>query len=1306
PPAPSSPPGTCSPAQSPDSREQCGPTEDLSSEENKRGAAMNAEWRTMIPACENQNEVQGFLERLITLHRGEARNSQKEAAVNAVLDLPDDDKRKRPLLRFFAALFWKGFEFGNQLNDLDVAIRLEIHILRLTPEGDPDKPAWSDQLSRSYERRYQFSGEADDIEESVRYSELALSLTPDDDLKKGARRNRLGYSYGRLFERLGRLCDLEKSISYIKQAMLSPPHEHPAEPVDLGNLGISYHRLFQRRGHLEDLRESISCLEQAILIPDTDTDKPSWLSSLGNSFRCRFERLDKFEDIEKSIQYHEQAVLLAPDGSTHKPACLNNLGLSLVCRFSRYGNIDDLQRSVGYLEQAAKLSTENDPLTPTLFRNLGNFYGLLFTRLGNPSDLEKAISYEETAMLKTPDNHPRIPELLNNLGGWFGRLFELRGSLEALEKSRSYQEQGAALRLGNLEDLERSINHHKRAVQLAADDSPSKAGLLSNLSASYQRMSRRLGRPEDIKASATCAEQAVHLAPSDHEDRPGYLSNLGNSYFRLFESSGKLGDLENGISCMEQAVFLTPEGHPSKPARLNNLGLSHQELFERFGMLENLDKAVSYLSQAVSLTPDNHPDKPVWLTNLGISQDWSFRRLGRLEDIEDAIRSHQGANLLTPDDHPYKAMCLHNLGNSYLSLYEQFGKPEDIEKAINYFQQALLLTPKEHFGQSERLSDLGSAYKYRFECLHALEDIQSAIHCQKQAVMLTPDGYLHKSGLLKNLALSYVDLFERLGQHSDRDNAIDCFRQATLMPCGHPVTKLVISRAWALSCTSLSASPLEAHKHSMTFLPQVVWLGISTNRRYEYLASDLSLRGLVTEAAASAISAQKCPLALEWLEEGRAIVWSQMLQLRTPFDSLYKADPDLAEQIKQVANDLAQASKPLPAPTRASIKNPTLDRTAQQRRRLAATWDELLDKARSLPGYHSFLQPKRFGDLTPAATSTTIVVINMDSSRCDAIVLLQGSMKTLHVPLPRFSQEKAVKAQQELTSSLGGEQARYREQRRPTYLTKSTSQDAFQTVLSTLWEDIAFPILEALGYFQTKPTRDKLPRITWCTTGVLAFLPLHAAGSYGSPGVNILDYVVSSYTPTLSSLIRPAPGPQNFHGILAVGQAAASGSAPLPGTVTEIDHLQTIATQARFSRLEGSYATTEAVLNAMQDHSWVHFACHASQNASDPNASAFQLHDGELSLAKITQKSLPYADFAFLSACQTAMGDENLPDEAVHLAAGMLMVGYSSVIATMWSIKDEDAPLVAEEVYADMLKGGVPDSRKAALALHKATESL
>jgi CHAT domain-containing protein len=233
-----------------------------------------------------------------------------------------------------------------------------------------------------------------------------------------------------------------------------------------------------------------------------------------------------------------------------------------------------------------------------------------------------------------------------------------------------------------------------------------------------------------------------------------------------------------------------------------------------------------------------------------------------------------------------------------------------------------------------------------------------------------------------------------------------------------------------------------------------------------------------------------------------------------------------------------------------------------------------------------------------------------------------------------------------------------------------------------------------------------LPHITWCSTGPLAFLPIHAAGCYDEPNSKIFDFAISSYTPTISALVASPQDPAKFRGILAIGQAETVGCAPLPGTIAELNAISKQAANLRFTQMDGDSATAAAVLSEMEEHSWVHLACHARQNTFEPTKSAFHIHGGTLDLATITRKVLKHASMAFLSACQTATGDEKLPDEAVHLAAGMIVAGYPTVIATMWSIQDSDTPLIAEKVYAHLLNGGVPDSRKAAKALHVAVECL
>ena len=196
--------------------------------------------------------------------------------------------------------------------------------------------------------------------------------------------------------------------------------------------------------------------------------------------------------------------------------------------------------------------------------------------------------------------------------------------------------------------------------------------------------------------------------------------------------------------------------------------------------------------------------------------------------------------------------------------------------------------------------------------------------------------------------------------------------------------------------------------------------------------------------------------------------------------------------------------------------------------------------------------------------------------------------------------------------------------------------------------------------------------------------------------------MVSSYPPTLSALINDLP-PRNQSkpAVLAVALPAES---KFPCVQREVDN---IGNYGPVSKLLETEATVKNVVKCMKEANWVHFSCHSIQDISDLTKSALLLAGGAcLTLSEISKLSLPNAELAYLSACQTATGAEYLSEEAVHLTAGMLLVGYRGVVGTMWSIMDDDAPKVADAVYSKLFKEPHPDPTLTAFALHEAVKKL
>lgn len=409
----------------------------------------------------------------------------------------------------------------------------------------------------------------------------------------------------------------------------------------------------------------------------------------------------------------------------------------------------------------------------------------------------------------------------------------------------------------------------------------------------------------------------------------------------------------------------------------------------------------------------------------------------------------------------------------------------------------------------------------------------------------------------------------------------------------------------------------------------------------------------------------------------------------------------------------------------------TTEEVAVKHLRLVREWDGIVKEIRSKPNFESFLKPKSISQLDPAAHDGPVVMFNIQENRCDALTLVSdGKDVTVdNTPLENLSKKKVEKLLKQFQDALLSVGIHVRSPRGHRWGSSKTDAKADLTkILRTLWTDVVKPVIESLGEKaktnarrRTKPIIDGLeyeteaaednepPQIWWCPTGPLAFLPLHGAGLYGEDddGKGASDFVISSYIPTLSSMLGQDNGYDDSFRLLTVAQPATPYATPIPKTVDEVGRVASFATGISLMELISGSATVRSVSSEMEVSDWVHLACHGEQVTGKSMECGLLLHDRKLTLTEIINLSLrPRADFAFLSACQTAAGDQTIAEESAHLASGMLFAGYRGVIATMWPINDEDGPQIAEDVYKRILKDGKPNRKEAARALHEAVKRL
>ncbi|KAF8604308.1 hypothetical protein BDV93DRAFT_606014 [Ceratobasidium sp. AG-I] len=1010
--------------------------------------------------------------------------------------------------------------------------------------------------------------------------------------------------------------------------------------------------------------------------PSEDPTAIEHLIDEGHSFHMQFERSGELKYLESAIDYQNKAMMLTPEGHPLRYIPLFSLGQSFMARFKHYGDPEDIEKATVYSTQAA--NTTPADLLPHTLNLIGIVHVYRFSAFHQLEDIERSLSFKLRALCCAPPNAEYLSGIYNELGHSFKCRFEQRKDPQDIERAIMCQAQS----------LVGASQHDNYPMQLA------------NLGLMLRDRFKFLDRKEDIEMSIKYLRRATKLTPDSHVAlKAQYCNGLCAALGDRFDHLGGLADIDESIQILKDTLLLDLSGSLNKGSVLSNLGYYLHKRFERLKDVHDINQAISYQQQAVSLPSTIVASNPEWHTNLGISLESRFHYLKDPADLSEAIQHQEKAVKASAPNDALRPGKLNNLGTSLFSRFELDGKLEDLGAHIECLNEAISSPYVSNADRATWLGNLGNAYVARFERLSRIDDLGDAIKCCRQADSLIPKEHIYRCGILNTLGNAHVCRFMQSCEPLDLILGLRAFREAAGSLSGEPSFRF---RA-AMSCAMWS-SPADK-KHSlnhygiaMNLLPSVIWIGTTIQHRYKGLTI---IGSAVTEAATMAIEFQQYEVAIEWLEQGRSIVWQQILNLRTPFDELSEVEPALAARLKDIAQQLGSVAPERSLSFDDSHKASSSEKATQQHRRIAEEWEERLEQARHIPGFHSFMRPRKAIELFRAARFGAVVIINVHDFRCDALALRPNSSNVTHIPLPDFTHQKATALHMNLLHSLRRKGVR----ERGVQVGKANPADMFESILSQLWWNVVQPILESLGYMKNTVT-EELPHITWCTTGPLAFLPLHAAGCYSKPDARVYKYVISSYTPTLSALLASSRSSHEFQGILAVGQTSTLGFEPLPWTIQELSRIKDQARDVRYTQLDEQNATVSSVMDAIEKHSWVHFACHASQNASDPTASAFHLRNGALTLVDIMKKSFKHAGLAFLSACQTAKGDIDLPDEAVHLAAGMLMAGFPAVIATMWSIRDEDAPLVAQEVYARLLEGGKPDSRRAAKALHMAVGRL
>ncbi|KAI9462804.1 CHAT domain-containing protein [Lactarius psammicola] len=780
------------------------------------------------------------------------------------------------------------------------------------------------------------------------------------------------------------------------------------------------------------------------------------------------------------------------------------------------------------------------------------------------------------------------------------------------------------------------------------------------------------------------------LDPNQPEECPDSIRNLASSFAAVFAFARSI-------------VFHEPEYSEVSISRLRTLlstfsvdeGLRLQitdilafqarERFRQYNLAESLEEANSSTSQVVDLSSSQSLEESGELFHVSgaVLESYSTTKMA------DKIRRLEELLLITPPGTGRHRECLEHLADWYASKFHRTNEISDIEESIKY--NRLLLDATRYSSDQERATHLSSLHDIlllAFNETSKISYLNESITIGYDIIGLKGAQHFHFHAIWRLVPC----LCTREQLSVNMDGNLNDFNFHVSGPSLRevlviPTTLVAYNRAMPLMQKTLTFAPTVSIQHA------------------RLVAMGENYRNMPLDYASFQINLGRFEEAVETLEQGRALLWSEMRGLRTPMAQLIGEDSPLAKRFAEInlaLETLTVSVTPSGRPemedgiTQSKDWTDPFGQLVIKRQKLVEERDTLVSQIQGRPGLEGFLKAPSFTTLRSAASRGPVIIINHCKWRSDILILFHNSLPC-SIPAVIGFYDRANKLQDELVEA------------RKHGLDSDEYQDALCSVLKGLYELVGEPVIKRLRVLGVP----EQSRIWWCPTSVFCSLPLHAMGPIPSSDAcerYFSDLYIPSYTPSLSALIESRKAsPQTLikPSLLLVAQPDDS----LPGVKGEIKVIRSLEARVTVAGLVSSEATPSSVIEGLRGSHFAHFACHGALETGKPFEASFKLHGGSrLTLLDIVQSRLPDAEFAFLSCCHAAeITEESIADEALHLTAAMQYCGFRSVVGTMWEMADTDGRDLAKSFYKSLFSGqeaGVPYYERSARALRDATWKL
>ena len=398
-----------------------------------------------------------------------------------------------------------------------------------------------------------------------------------------------------------------------------------------------------------------------------------------------------------------------------------------------------------------------------------------------------------------------------------------------------------------------------------------------------------------------------------------------------------------------------------------------------YSLSESLEEAKTNTSRVVSLLSSQTLKGPGGL----LTEIEDVRASYSTTALQQKIQYHEELLSNTSPGTERHKDCLSQLAIWYQSKFCHTNDTSDIDESIKYARLSLDAT---HANDPWRIFPLSSLYKI---LLLAFEKSREISYLDKSITVgydiLESNGHQdYHFKVAQKLVSSLLDRDKLLGRIEDRDEAIRVILLVVNNPYAGEPERFRLSCDWAFLARSIGHSTtLTAYKCAMSLMQGSLSFAPTVSvqhARLVVMGEDCQMMPL--DYASYQIDLGQYEEAVETLEHGRALLWSEMRGLRTPVCQLIEEDSPLAKRFAEINQELETLTISVTPSGRPEVEDSVnqngtdpFGRLVIKRKKLVEERDALISQIQSQPGLEGFLSAPSF-DTLHSATSRGPVIIS------------------------------------------------------------------------------------------------------------------------------------------------------------------------------------------------------------------------------------------------------------------------------------------------------------------------------------------